>query len=60
MINSDHKYWFTPYTLMKIAITAGYKIQNLYMVQSYHNQDYWYLVSKIAILRDDIVLVCSF
>ncbi|MEN3008909.1 methyltransferase domain-containing protein [Pseudothermotoga sp.] len=60
VINSDHRYWFTPYTLMKIATTAGYKIQNLYMVQSYHDQNHWYLVSKIAILRDDIVLVCNF
>jgi hypothetical protein len=24
VINSDHRYWFTPYTISKILVTAGY------------------------------------
>jgi hypothetical protein len=24
LINSDHRYWFTPYTLAKVAVRAGY------------------------------------
>lgn len=59
-INSDHRYWFTPYTLMKIATCAGYRIENLYLVESFYNQNNYYLVSKIALLRDDIVLTCKF
>lgn len=26
LINSDHRYWFTPYTLAKILVTAGFEI----------------------------------
>ena len=28
-INSDHKYWFTPFTLLKIAILSGVEIEEL-------------------------------
>lgn len=28
-INSDHKYWFTPFTLLKIAAMAGIEIEEL-------------------------------
>lgn len=31
-INSDHKYWFTPYTLLKVAKEAGLDDYNLYFV----------------------------
>lgn len=29
-INSDHRYWFTPYTLSKVMIRAGLEIEDLY------------------------------
>ena len=28
-INSDHRYWFTPYTLCKVVTSAGLEIENL-------------------------------
>ncbi|BAF71057.1 hypothetical protein [Sulfurovum sp. NBC37-1] len=28
-INSDHRFWFTPYTLSKIAVDAGFDIEKL-------------------------------
>ena len=28
-INTDHRYWFTPYTLCKIIITAGFSVEQL-------------------------------
>lgn len=28
-VNTDHRFWFTPYTLAKIATGAGYSIENL-------------------------------
>jgi 2-polyprenyl-3-methyl-5-hydroxy-6-metoxy-1,4-benzoquinol methylase len=31
-INTDHRYWFTPYTLAKVATEAGYKFDCLYFV----------------------------
>ncbi|WP_041082065.1 class I SAM-dependent methyltransferase [Thermotoga profunda] len=58
-INTDHRYWFTPYTLMKVATEAGLVIQNLYFVNSYYNQKDFYLLSKIPILREDLVLIAQ-
>ena len=34
LINSDHKYWFTPYTLAKIATLAGFQIEEFYFCTS--------------------------
>jgi hypothetical protein len=31
-INSDHRYWFTPYTLGKVANDAGYHIEEFHFV----------------------------
>jgi hypothetical protein len=33
-INSDHRYWFTPYTLAKVLMDSGYKIDELIMCGS--------------------------
>lgn len=30
VINSDHKYWFTPFTLAKIATNAGYSVSEFF------------------------------
>lgn len=29
LINSDHRYWFTPYTLAKISFDSGFKVEDL-------------------------------
>lgn len=31
-INSDHRYWFTPYTLGKVASDAGYRLEEFHFV----------------------------
>jgi hypothetical protein len=30
IINSDHRYWFTPYTLAKVIIQAGMQLEDIY------------------------------
>jgi hypothetical protein len=30
LINSDHRYWFTPYTLAKVMFHAGLKFENMF------------------------------
>lgn len=35
LINTDHRYWFSPYTLSKSVIEAGYKIEAIYYTDSY-------------------------
>lgn len=32
-INSDHRFWFTPYTLAKVIISAGMDLDNIYFTQ---------------------------
>lgn len=29
-INTDHRYWFTPYTLAKVMYSAGIKVESIY------------------------------
>lgn len=31
-INTDHKFWFTPYTLAKVAHESGFKMKSIYFV----------------------------
>lgn len=31
-INTDHKYWFTPYTLSKVVTEAGFSLESIYFV----------------------------
>jgi len=35
VINSDHRYWFTPYTLAKIATNAGYQVKEFTFLLDY-------------------------
>ena len=63
-INTDHRYWFTPYTLSKVVVKAGCKIENIIMCR--HGRvkrrslikNYWY--GKHPMLRSDIVMLVSF
>lgn len=32
VINSDHVYWFTPYTITKVVDLAGYKVRSIHLV----------------------------
>lgn len=36
-INSDHRYWFTPYTISKVLYLAGFKDIDCQLVQSFRN-----------------------
>jgi len=59
VINTDHRYWFTPYTLMKVATEAGLKIANIYFADSFVDERNKNLVSKIPLLREDLILIAE-
>lgn len=40
-INTDHRYWFTPYTLAKVVMEGGYNIEVFYLCNSYFKLSYW-------------------
>lgn len=67
-INSDHRFWFTPYTLAKIVSAAGftpiehffvtsYKVAKPCGIRSYLN---YRRLSRIPAYRDTIILRASF
>jgi hypothetical protein len=36
LINTDHRYWFTPYTLSKVLVDAGYRPERMELCHSDH------------------------
>jgi len=64
IINSDHRFWFTPYTLAKIAVASGLKITMFTLVQhgSLPKKNIFkkYLLNKYPLLRDTIAMEFKF
>lgn len=64
LINSDHRYWFTPYTLSKILFQAGYNDMEFYMVESFkpekHSFFKSFLYQKYPGLRNTIIIKARF
>lgn len=60
-INSDHRYWLTPFTLGNIGVQAGFEIEDFRMCQSFALPPHWIfrrlLLTFFPGLRDDIVMV---
>jgi hypothetical protein len=51
LINSDHRFWFTPYTLSKVLFRAGYHEANFQLVENYRRE-------KLPIIKK--ILFCRF
>jgi hypothetical protein len=60
-INNDHRYWFTPYTICKVAHQAGLVIDELIMCVSEYTVDIMKASRKLLlekpVLLDTVVLV---
>jgi hypothetical protein len=61
-INSDHKFWFTPYTLSKVVIAAGLKIEDFRPCNSYYKLSWWerMLVKRSPLFHHTLAMVASF
>jgi hypothetical protein len=58
MINSDHRFWFTPFTLMKVATEAGIEVEDYDLCGDDHPGFFsvkWWLKDK-PLFRNRIVL----
>ena len=63
VINSDHRYWFTPYTIAKVVSQAGFRVERLLMCRSgiikkrslIKNLYY----SAFPLIRSNIILVAA-
>ena len=67
-VNSDHRYWFTPYTLWKVIDRAGLKLIDVKLCQSVRPEKWSYWrnfwrnrkITHFPLFREAIVAICSF
>lgn len=63
-INSDHRFWFTPYTLAKNCSIAGFSVEKYYLCQGFQLPKRKFLtkllLQKFPLLNDTIVLKARF
>lgn len=60
VINSDHRYWFTVYTISKVLTVAGISVENFFLVDSYYNPIYYEIKQKSPLFRENIVVIGKF
>lgn len=58
-INSDHRYWFSPYTLSKSLMSAGYAVRAIHYTDSpsLRRPHYWALARLFPACRDGLAIV---
>ena len=47
VINSDHRYWFTPYTIAKVALQAGMELDEIYFANRVRLSTYHLIKQKL-------------
>ncbi|MFH0893483.1 MAG: methyltransferase domain-containing protein [Bacteroidota bacterium] len=62
-INTDHRYWFTPFTLAKILVDSGYKPEKLLMELNGKVRNrgiiHRMILRKYPLLRDGLMIIGS-
>lgn len=58
-INSDHKFWFTPYTLAKVVVAAGLEIEQFCLCNSYYKLNFWerLLIKRSPLFHHTLAMV---
>lgn len=61
LINTDHRYWFSPYTILKCLIDSGYIIEGFYYTDKMYLRSPLKSLIKFLfpICRDGLVITCS-
>lgn len=61
-INSDHRYWFTPFTLAKISTLAGFEVNEYSFTQTFPHNKFWkrYLTDNYPFFRESLIIKLSF
>jgi hypothetical protein len=63
IINSDHRFWFTPFTLAKIAVDAGLSPEEFWLVENLkpgpRSIFKKWLLKKYPAYRDTIIMSCA-
>lgn len=58
-INSDHKFWFTPYTLSRVVTAAGLEVEDFVLCNSYYGLRFWerLLVKRSPLFHHTLAMV---
>jgi hypothetical protein len=62
-INSDHRFWFTPFTLIKLAVLAGFAVKRIHMCShgEINRPSFFYpMQSRYPLIRSSIVVELNF
>lgn len=63
-VNTDHKFWFTPYTVAKVSVQAGFHVVDVAMVEhgtvSKRQVIKNILLRRFPLFRDTIILEANF
>lgn len=64
VINTDHRYWFTPYTLAKVLTVAGFEVRDVRSTQDsglkFMPNFTWALLRHVPLLRSNVVATAAF
>jgi 2-polyprenyl-3-methyl-5-hydroxy-6-metoxy-1,4-benzoquinol methylase len=61
LINSDHRYWFTPYTIAKILTQAGMQVDDYFLIDAFSSSSFFKSFRRkfFPVLSDTIVMVAK-
>lgn len=61
-INTDHRYWFTPFTLAKVLSQSSYSDFNFEFSQTFMPSSRWqkFIVKKYPATRETIIMIAQF
>ncbi len=55
--NTDHRYWFSPYTLSKIITISGFNIRGILMIDRYRKRSF--RKCKNPLFRDTVIIIAK-
>jgi hypothetical protein len=60
-LNTDHRYWFSPYTLAKVVSRAGWKPHMVQLCEYFRSRSIArnFLLRRLPVLRNSIILICN-
>lgn len=64
LVNTDHRFWFTPYTLAKLMTDAGFEITEILTVMSTKTRRKNFItksrLKKYPLLRENLIIIAKF
>lgn len=60
LINTDHRFWFTPYTLSKLLVLAGFHIKNIEFMEPENHRIARFFLGNISLCYDVFSIEAEF